>query len=201
MLLPGFARCWAENMRLVCNDQGTECSSPPGVVTTVTDHARAVDPIGLFPVFGPLVSSLQGHGYTLGNDMIVHAYDTRTTPLAHMGPNGSFATLKARIEHLAEDRGVVIVAAGLGARYLSLFLQSTVDQAWTAAHVQMVVSVSGVWGGAPWYALSMLGGYWGGWGTVLTKSVVQRLAAYTPSLQVLFVLRTCVHAVAVVVCG
>ncbi len=183
MLLPGFVRCWADNMRMVCNDQGTDCKSPAGVNTTVTDHALSVDPIGLFPVFGPLVRSLQHHGYRLGEDVVVHSYDTRTSPLDHAG---SFVALKTTIEQLVEQqgRGVVIVAAGLGARYLSLFMQITVEEAWVAGHVDTVVSVSGVWGGAPLYALTMTEGYFNGWEAVLTKQVVKELAAYTPSLQV-----------------
>lgn len=79
MLLPGFARCWAANMRLECKD-AAHCTSPPGVFTTVIDAPSStlhVDPVGIFSVFAPLVNALTRHGYSFGHDLVPHVYDTR----------------------------------------------------------------------------------------------------------------------------
>lgn len=62
-----------------------------------------------------------------------------------MAQGGSFESLQRDIEQLVQKQGrpVVVVAAGLGARYLSLFLQRSVSESWTAQHVAGIVSVSG----------------------------------------------------------
>lgn len=62
-----------------------------------------------------------------------------------MGKDGSYESLQRDIQHLVQQQGgpVVVVAAGLGARYVLLFLQRVVSEAWAAQHIAGLVSVSG----------------------------------------------------------
>lgn len=72
-------------MRLECSN-AARCTSPHGVSTRVIDSPAstlAVDPVGIFSVFGPLVSALTRQGYTFGHDLTPHVYDTRCVTLVH----------------------------------------------------------------------------------------------------------------------
>lgn len=189
MMLPGFVKCWADNMRLECDEEGNACRSPMGVVAGPVrsfDAVLALDRFGVFRTYADLVEVLERMGWQREQDLVAHIYDTRLTPDDHEAPGGAYGQLRQRIQGVVAANGgrpAVLVGAALAPRYISHFLNTAVDQAWRDAHVAAVVSVSGVWAGAPSFALTMLSGHWvSRWGGYLPATSIQKLAASTPAL-------------------
>ncbi|KAG2431309.1 hypothetical protein HYH02_013440 [Chlamydomonas schloesseri] len=132
----------------------------------------------------------------------VHPYDWRLNPAAWRRPGGDFARLKDTIERLvaaAGGRRVVLYGVSLGASYAAAFLDTrahgpaaaeaaaagggpAVSEEWKAAHVERLVSSSGVWEGTAHSVWDLLSGRLEGLEAVLDRAAARQLVRGLPSL-------------------
>eukprot|EP00938_MAST-03A_sp_MAST-3A-sp1_P002951 g2951.t1 len=149
-LLPGEIDCWADNIRLVVDEQTGLAENSPGISFRVPDWGTTsgfeqLDPS--IPLHGSaafyyMVKALVEAGYERNVTLRGAPYDFRYTPDANDGAYGK--ALKTLIENTVEAQGGVpatIVTHSMGGLQGLYFLQSQ-DDVWKSKYIKRWIPIS-----------------------------------------------------------
>lgn len=149
-----------------CGIENLFTPPPRGVEVRFEDTFDAtmfIDQHQKVPIWAGWVTALETLGWVRGTDLFSLAFDWRTGPTSFRAPGATFDRLKTLIEGAVASSGGPVIAVGMsmGAPVLALFLSSGhVSEEWKAAHIEGMVSISGVMGGAVSPLFGLLSGAW-----------------------------------------
>eukprot|EP00929_Paragymnodinium_shiwhaense_P119590 TRINITY_DN91494_c0_g1_i1.p1 TRINITY_DN91494_c0_g1~~TRINITY_DN91494_c0_g1_i1.p1 ORF type:complete len:433 (+),score=71.00 TRINITY_DN91494_c0_g1_i1:82-1299(+) len=155
--LLGATSCWADNIKLIYDEQRDELTNNVGVETRVpywgtTDGFEELDPKVPFhgsAVFRDMVAKLVSLGHTKNVTLRGAPYDFRYAPSSAVGKD-FIQKLKSLIEETYEAQGqqrVSLISHSMGCLQ-TLYLLSQADQAWKDKHIEKWIPLGGPFGGS-----------------------------------------------------